>query len=522
VLINGVKYACERCIRGHRVSACTHTDQPLVMIKPKGRPSSQCAFCREQRKLRNHHAKCTCGKKTNTKMKYHENGCACSNDVGTVKLEGHCTCCHPKKKKSPPEKEKLDEQDKTKNPGHKLKTDTKNGDDLFLEQQPINSELVSWDMGLSPSVSTSIMEYPSSTNLLAQVEKSMSSGSAVSGPRQVGMEQLDNFHRVGDDTKHAGEISVPLTEYTQPLLSMDQNLNHLLRDRKLDDALSSASREASRSASRASRRAGDNEETPNTYQNIPYPFSSGGLLEMLNEEKSYKSEIHSSRTASKQQQYPLQPQSTWNSGGNTSTNTNGAASFGPEEVFPLYPLIGPGGTPDYEPYTSPPSNLQANLTGSSHISSKSGTYSSHAPHHHGHHHHHHLMHQFTPYSAPKPANSIHSSSSSVSIGAQVPGSVSPSLSSQRSFRSMDSTDSLVGFQLNNTKTNATLTRLDEEFGDMPMMKPVATVVMDDILAGPSNIGENGNLPGNNETGTLSEEQPDDFFFGLDMGVPLNR
>lgn len=64
VLINGVKYACERCIRGHRVTTCTHTDQPLMMIKPKGRPSTTCAYCKELRK--NKSAKppgtCTCGR----------------------------------------------------------------------------------------------------------------------------------------------------------------------------------------------------------------------------------------------------------------------------------------------------------------------------------------------------------------------------------------------------------------------------------------------------------------------------
>lgn len=64
VLINGVKYACERCIRGHRVTTCNHTDQPLLMIKPKGRPSTTCSYCKELRK--NKTAKppgtCTCGR----------------------------------------------------------------------------------------------------------------------------------------------------------------------------------------------------------------------------------------------------------------------------------------------------------------------------------------------------------------------------------------------------------------------------------------------------------------------------
>ncbi|ODQ63310.1 copper-fist-domain-containing protein, partial [Nadsonia fulvescens var. elongata DSM 6958] len=60
VFIDGVKYACDRCIRGHRVTTCTHTDQPLTMIKPKGRPSTQCAYCRETRRSKSINPKCKC------------------------------------------------------------------------------------------------------------------------------------------------------------------------------------------------------------------------------------------------------------------------------------------------------------------------------------------------------------------------------------------------------------------------------------------------------------------------------
>lgn len=41
VLINDVKYACQRCIRGHRVSRCSHLDKNLIMVKRKGRPAVQ-------------------------------------------------------------------------------------------------------------------------------------------------------------------------------------------------------------------------------------------------------------------------------------------------------------------------------------------------------------------------------------------------------------------------------------------------------------------------------------------------
>jgi hypothetical protein len=50
VLINEKKYACATCIKGHRVSGCTHTERPLFEVKKKGRPATQCHFCRDKRK----------------------------------------------------------------------------------------------------------------------------------------------------------------------------------------------------------------------------------------------------------------------------------------------------------------------------------------------------------------------------------------------------------------------------------------------------------------------------------------
>jgi len=92
VLINGVKYACERCIRGHRVTTCTHTDQPLTMIKPKGRPATQCQHCRDQRKNKNLHIVCTCGKKGKSPG-MHLALCQCHKN-------SHCTCSSNASKKS--------------------------------------------------------------------------------------------------------------------------------------------------------------------------------------------------------------------------------------------------------------------------------------------------------------------------------------------------------------------------------------------------------------------------------------
>jgi hypothetical protein len=50
----------EACIKGHRSSACKHTDRPLFEIKKKGRPITQCEHCRELRKTKQVHVKCMC------------------------------------------------------------------------------------------------------------------------------------------------------------------------------------------------------------------------------------------------------------------------------------------------------------------------------------------------------------------------------------------------------------------------------------------------------------------------------
>lgn len=63
VFINGIKYACATCIKGHRSSNCHHADRPLFEIKKKGRPVTQCTHCRELRKTKQVHVKCNCNEK---------------------------------------------------------------------------------------------------------------------------------------------------------------------------------------------------------------------------------------------------------------------------------------------------------------------------------------------------------------------------------------------------------------------------------------------------------------------------
>ncbi|KAH6982085.1 hypothetical protein BGZ61DRAFT_491778 [Ilyonectria robusta] len=91
MIIDGEKYACEACVRGHRVSNCQHSDRPLQHINKKGRPVSQCAHCRAMRKSRSAHVKCDCGEKTSKcahlqpTVDGHKETCCCNHG-------GRCTC----------------------------------------------------------------------------------------------------------------------------------------------------------------------------------------------------------------------------------------------------------------------------------------------------------------------------------------------------------------------------------------------------------------------------------------------
>ncbi|KAI9228438.1 MAG: copper fist DNA binding domain-containing protein, partial [Piptocephalis tieghemiana] len=60
-IVDGIKHACAQCIRGHRTSTCAHHDRPLIPIRPKGRPPTQCVHCREARKAgTGSHSRCVC------------------------------------------------------------------------------------------------------------------------------------------------------------------------------------------------------------------------------------------------------------------------------------------------------------------------------------------------------------------------------------------------------------------------------------------------------------------------------
>jgi hypothetical protein len=55
--------------KGHRSSHCSHVDRPLFEIRKKGRPVTQCSYCRDLRKTKQVHVKCACiDKKGNTNI----------------------------------------------------------------------------------------------------------------------------------------------------------------------------------------------------------------------------------------------------------------------------------------------------------------------------------------------------------------------------------------------------------------------------------------------------------------------
>lgn len=195
VLIGGVKYACERCIRGHRVTTCNHTDQPLMMIKPKGRPSSQCKHCKELRKNKNSHPSgaCTCGK--NKKPVNAVVKCTC-------KTGEPCTC-HGRRKRndSKPSLSRLSTSDIT-------------------SPQPESSSSVNLP-------SSSSFSWTNSSISLTPQQQQQSNGKV----RQIGMDPLANARPAGQSTRtRVGEVSVPINEYIPNTSNGIGNVNDKIPD----------------------------------------------------------------------------------------------------------------------------------------------------------------------------------------------------------------------------------------------------------------------------------------------------
>ncbi|KAG8758683.1 hypothetical protein FRC14_007600 [Serendipita sp. 396] len=101
-IINGVKMACASCIRGHRSTTCQHLDRPMLEVRKKGRPLTQCDHCRDLRKVRQVHVRCMCkpdeseapkrvnkGKEKAAPTEQENSNCDCDNT-------GVCNCAVPR------------------------------------------------------------------------------------------------------------------------------------------------------------------------------------------------------------------------------------------------------------------------------------------------------------------------------------------------------------------------------------------------------------------------------------------
>jgi hypothetical protein len=99
IIIDGQKFACESCIRGHRTSSCTHKDRPLTKIASKGRPRTSCGTCREKRKTQAAVGSCCCND-PRPKAKLRGGIVDPEQDMSrcNCKITGICTCCTVKDK----------------------------------------------------------------------------------------------------------------------------------------------------------------------------------------------------------------------------------------------------------------------------------------------------------------------------------------------------------------------------------------------------------------------------------------
>eukprot|EP00002_Diphylleia_rotans_P007509 TRINITY_DN1707_c0_g1_i2.p1 TRINITY_DN1707_c0_g1~~TRINITY_DN1707_c0_g1_i2.p1 ORF type:complete len:208 (-),score=33.85 TRINITY_DN1707_c0_g1_i2:771-1394(-) len=52
----GVRRACPKCVRGHRVGSCQHFSEQTVILRRRGRPKSKCTQCQSSDK----HQRCSC------------------------------------------------------------------------------------------------------------------------------------------------------------------------------------------------------------------------------------------------------------------------------------------------------------------------------------------------------------------------------------------------------------------------------------------------------------------------------
>ncbi|KAK4579899.1 hypothetical protein LTR86_000100 [Recurvomyces mirabilis] len=93
---DGTKWACQSCLKGHRVSGCTHTDRELTLVPKKGRPVTQCQHCRSERKKRSAHVSCECGEGSDKAHHSKEKCIHLREAEGRVRSGSQDECVHDK------------------------------------------------------------------------------------------------------------------------------------------------------------------------------------------------------------------------------------------------------------------------------------------------------------------------------------------------------------------------------------------------------------------------------------------
>ncbi|KAL2354914.1 hypothetical protein BJ546DRAFT_48351 [Cryomyces antarcticus] len=89
---HGAKWACDACLKGHRVTNCHHEDRKLFFVPGKGRPPTQCQHCREERKRRGAHSSCQCGAKKRAKDPNRSDSTEASDDADLCQCMHHAKC----------------------------------------------------------------------------------------------------------------------------------------------------------------------------------------------------------------------------------------------------------------------------------------------------------------------------------------------------------------------------------------------------------------------------------------------
>jgi len=218
MLIDGEKWACEACVRGHRVSNCQHADRPLQHINKKGRPVSQCQHCRSMRKSRSSHVKCDCGEKMHKcvhlqqTLDGHNESCCCNHG-------GRCTCCHKKDTvlDTVPESESDQEECKTtscKPISRRRRTNTAHSEPVLSFDENGHHKPT------HKHIKASHQHGPYTLNRVSSMHSNSSSGS-------LGTRSMDNLHSCKSSVRSRTAASTPPSDIESDLASPGDTLQQL-------------------------------------------------------------------------------------------------------------------------------------------------------------------------------------------------------------------------------------------------------------------------------------------------------